>query len=81
MSTTNAVTGTITEIQRLRNSYSGNPRFSVSVHLTNGDSLTLQTQADASVNYDIENLLKHGKPVRFQLSRAGRIIYATAIEK
>lgn len=47
----------IQAIDRLPNSYSGNPRFTLAYEPADGGSIqTINTAADASYNYEIGNL-------------------------
>jgi hypothetical protein len=62
------IVGTMEKLVRLNCSASGNPRFRIT--LTDGQ--VFETQADAAINYDIENWWSVGVSVRFQLSRDGR---------
>jgi len=66
------VTKIIKSLETLNCSPNANPRFRV--HCTDGT--VLETQADVSANYGIQNPEFQGVPVTFRLSRAGRITHA-----
>ena len=55
--------------ETLNNSRWGNPRYKV--HFTNGEAYV--TQSDATVSWEIPNLLRNKRPVTVHLTRAGRI--------
>jgi hypothetical protein len=70
----------ITGAERLRLSANGNPRFVVAMVDREGQPHTYQTQSDASVSYDVENLVTEHRrnaeaTVTVTLTRAGRITY------
>ena len=66
-----SIVKTIDYVERLNNSYYGNPRFKV--HFTDGTSAL--TMSDVSVNYGLANATKWSGPVEVTMSRAGRIRY------
>jgi len=70
----------ITGAERLNLSVNGNPRFTVAMVDRDGQPHVYQTQSDAAVSYDVENLVtEHGRDtdatVTVELTRAGRIAY------
>lgn len=70
----------ITAAERLRLSANGNPRFNVAMIALDGAPHVYVTQSDASVSYDVEDLVtEHRKDrtatVSVELTRAGRITY------
>ncbi len=78
--------GTIEGLTRLPNSVNGNPRFRVwvSKHDDYADEAfrygEYVTQSDAALGYGIENPdHRSPNPVRFTLTRAGRIAYAEPV--
>ncbi len=70
------VTKTIQRLETLNCSKNANPRFRV--HCTDGT--VLETQADVSANYGLQNPEFQGVPVTFRLSRAGRITHASTAD-
>lgn len=63
------MTGTITGIERLRNSVNGNPRFEISI-----DWERYITSSDHAFCYEVGNPgVRVGDVVSFTLSRAGRL--------
>lgn len=67
---------TILTLERLRNSGNGNPRYRVT--FTDGESAV--TQTDASIGYGIGNPEFKDVPVRFTVSKAGRITHAEPVK-
>lgn len=68
----------ITAIERLRNSVNGNPRFNVAMIAPDGAPHVYTTSSDASVSYDVENLMtEHRKDrdatVTVELTKANHI--------
>jgi hypothetical protein len=64
----------LTEIERLTNSCSGNPRFRLSWDVQGIGSGSANTAADASYNYEIGNKgLRVGSLVRIELNGRGTI--------
>ena len=60
-------------VERMNSSVNANPRYWV--HFTNGEAY--QTQSDASINYEINNLTGREykeKPVTVEITRNNRII-------
>lgn len=66
---------TIERVDRLVSSQYGNPRFRV----TFTDGTVADTQTDASIAYEMENVELRGVPLEVTFSRAGTIIYAQPI--
>lgn len=69
-----SVTGTISNLRRLPNSASANPRWEVTIRDADGDETTHTTSSDVSLAYgldsrdDLRNTL-----TEFGLTRAGRL--------
>jgi hypothetical protein len=64
---------TIQRLERLNNSVNGNPAWRV--HFTDGEST--RTSSDAQVSYALDNPEYRGVPVKFTLTKAGRITGAS----
>ena len=51
---TQTISGTLTAIKRLNNSYSGNPNYKLVLTTTNGHEIPVSTLNDSMVNYAID---------------------------
>ena len=51
---TQTISGTLTAIKRLNNSYSGNPNYRLTLTTSNGHEIPVGTLNDSMVNYAID---------------------------